>query len=97
MSLSEKEIQDSLIEIANLEARIRADIATYNRLAGQADTEQRLALLSASSSRNDSDDEEHKNMTHNQYVEEVESYDGTPYASITAPNAYHWFPSSVNC
>lgn len=95
--MSEKEIQNSLKEIAELEARIRSDIATYNRLAGQADTEQRLALLSASSSRDNSDDENHKNMTHDQYVQDIESYDGPPYSSIDAPDAYHWFPSSVNC
>ena len=88
--MSEKETQDQLVKIAELDARIRADIAEYNRLSSLANTEQRLALMSARSYLEDEDNDEA--LTHDEYMEQR---DCPPNPRIKTFGAEMWFPSAV--
>lgn len=106
--MDEKEIQKALEEIATIESRIEADIKRYNLLSSQADTDKRLALMSAHSYKEDEDDEEDDEdeddedtddedkkpvrRTHDEYMEHRYS---PPNPSIQTFGADAWFPSSV--
>ncbi len=88
--MSEKETQERLAKIAELDARIKADIAEYNRLSSLANTEQRLALMSARSYLEEEDGDE--SMTHDEYIEQC---DCPPNPKIRTFGAEMWFPSAI--
>ena len=93
-NMSEKETQDQLAKIAELDARIRADIAEYNRLSSLANTEQRLALMIAESYLEDErdEDDESEPLTHDEYMAMGEC---PPNPRIRTFGAAAWFPSSI--
>jgi hypothetical protein len=98
--MDEKEIQESLKRIADLDVQIKANIAEYNRLSGLANTAKRFALLTANSYMEDYDDEDEDDgggnakpiKTHDEYMEDR---DCPPSPSVNSFGADAWFPSSI--
>lgn len=89
MSNNEKEIEEQLKELSDLEDKIRNDIEKYNRLSSQIDTCTRLALMTADYEKYDDDEDR---LTHDQCVK---NSDYPPRPRIHAPDAYYWFPSAI--
>lgn len=83
--MSEK-IEKQLQELSDLEEKIRQDVAKYNRLSSKLDTNMRLALMTASCTKDDDE------QTHDQCVEHRD-FPPNPY--IDAGGADYWFPSSI--
>lgn len=89
--MSDKDIQDNLSRLASLDTIIRVNIAEYNRVAGLANTDMRMALLTATSYLEEQSDED-QTMTHEEYMKNRE---GPPNPSIDCLGADWWFPSGI--
>ena len=85
-NLNEKELQEKLQELAELEATITAGIKKYNLSANQLNFNRRLALMSAEIEKDDTEE--------GASYDEM-AYDNQPYSNIYAPDAYNWFPSDI--